>query len=189
MGSIVALIAALLFGFFQSRSLAELKNDLAYSNHQLKEATLENASMRIKIAILNAASAGITPTTTDSVVLVNRLAVFIGETKTGYEAKFADCINRQMKTRDWGSDGPYGLLDTCINTIENSESAIKIKELDRLVQAARQKCGVEGNNRYEIARNCWADSNYRLTTGAHNAFFHLLTIPNWMNQQKDIGAR
>ncbi|MDO9115655.1 MAG: hypothetical protein Q7U63_17910 [Polaromonas sp.] len=189
LGSVVILIAALLVVFYQTRSLTELKNELEYSNHQLKDAAQENDNLRLKIAILNAANLGIAPTTTETVVFVNRLAVRIRETKPGFEAKFAACINRQIKTQDWGSDGPYSLLDTCINTIENDESAIKLKELDRLAQAAKQKCGTEGNNRFEIARNCWANPNYRLVVAAQNVFFNLLTIPNWLSEQKlDIGS-
>lgn len=149
---------------------------------ELQKYQAENRKLRAIASILDGATNGIHQTRPETIKNVNKVMAYILDFKDAPEKEFKDCWDRMLNTTSWGSDGPYGLLDECIDSIKSTNSAILIREIDNATIAARGECS-EGDNRYEMAKSCWADRNFRLVNSANQALFSAITIPNWLDAQ------
>ncbi len=179
----LGLLAALFVIFTQSNELQSTKKELHNLTSEFRKIKDENKQFRVANAILEGATTGLHSTKPETIKEVKRVISYILESKGNTEDKFKACWDRKLKTTEWGSDGPYGLLDECIDSIVDAKSAIFIREIDRSAETARYTCGSEGRDRYEMAKNCWADRNFRLLNSANNALFDSLTIPKWIESQ------
>ena len=117
---------------------------------------------------------------------VNKVVDFILASKNSPEEKFKECWDRKLKTTNWGSMGPYGLLDDCIDTIVDANTAIFIRDIDNKKGSANYACRAHANNSFEGARDCWADRNFRMINSANNTLFDFITTKAWVDNQKSI---
>jgi len=168
--------------FEKSKELEQQKEKIAEISIELKKYQTENRKIGAIASILKGATAGIHQTQPETIQNVNKVVTYILGLKDAPEEKFKECWDRRLNTTNWGSDGPYGLLDECIDSIKSSSSAVLIREIDNATDAARSRCS-EGNNRYEMAKSCWADRNFRLISSANQAIFSAITTPNWLDAQ------
>jgi hypothetical protein len=176
-------LAASLFDIKKKDQEIALRDE-KYATLRSDYETLKNENKRIitTAIILNGATNGVHQTRPESIKLVNKTIEYIQKYDGPPEAKFKDCWNRILRTTNWGSDGPYGLLDGCINSIQVTENAILVRELENATNASRESCS-EGNNRAEMVKSCWADRNFRLIQSANQAIFSLITTPKWLENQ------
>lgn len=179
----VLLLASLLFIAFQSKQLESARTQMLGMNLSLERAEIERKQLRILGAIFERVSGGTEPYTNKA---VKDVATYILLNAEPAETKFAECWDRQLRTTDWGSMGPYGLLDQCIDTIVSAKSAILLKETDRLAELEGEKCRQNGSNTIEMKQACWADDNYRLLISAGNVLMEALTEPNWLQSSKTL---
>lgn len=179
----LGLLATLFVIFTQSSELQATKNELHKLTSEFQKIKDENKQFRVANAILEGATTGLHSTKPETIKEVKRVIGYILGSKGITEDKFKECWDRKLKTTQWGSMGPYGLLDECIDSIVDAKSAIFIREIDSSVETARYTCQSEGRDRYERAKNCWADRNFRLLTSANDALFASITTPNWIESQ------
>ncbi|WP_374491069.1 hypothetical protein [Zoogloea sp.] len=183
---ITALAVGLVISVFSSlekgKELEQHKERVAEISVELQKYQTENRKLRAIASILDGATTGIHQTQPETIKNVNKVVAYILDLKDAPEEKFKECWDRRLNTTNWGSDGPYGLLDECIDSIKSTNSAILIREIDNATDAARSRCS-EGNNRYEMAKSCWADRNFRLMSSANQAIFSAITTPNWLEAQ------
>ncbi len=165
------MITALLEIKSKNKEISLHNEEYARARSDIEKLQIENRKIRTIATILNGATNGLHKTRPETIKLANRAVEYIQQYKGPAEEKFKDCWNRRLNTTNWGSDGPYGLLDECIDSIENTDAAIFIRELENSTNAARSSCS-EGENRYEMAKSCWADRNFRLIQSANHAIFH-----------------
>lgn len=183
-GLAIALVASTLVIYSKSIALETANQKLSEISAKLESTREESDKIKIVSLLLRASSGGLYSVKPETLKEVRRVADFISSIKSGAESKFSECWDRQIKTKSWGSDGPYGLLEHCIDSIEDSKSAILLKEINNAVDLARHECA-EGENRFEAAKSCWADSNFRLLSGASSTLFEALTTPNWLSKKED----
>lgn len=185
-GIITALTVGLAISVFtfleKTKELEQHKERISGISIELQKYQTENRKLRAIASILDGATTGIHQTEPETVKHVNKVMAYILDLKDAPEEKFKECWDRRLNTTNWGSDGPYGLLDECIESIKSTSSAILIREIDNATEAARSRCS-EGENRYERAKSCWADRNYRLVSSADQALFLAITTPNWLDTQ------
>lgn len=167
----------------KSKEIATQKEKIEEITEELQKSYSEIRRLRATTVILNEATSGLHQTQPESIKMVRRVVSYILDLKEPPEIKFKECWDRKLKTTNWGSDGPYGLLDECIDQIKNASSAALIREIDNATDAARSRCS-EGANRYEMAKNCWADRNFRLLMSANQAIFAAITTPKWLDTQE-----
>lgn len=183
---IAALTVGLAISVFTSlkktKELEQHNERISEMSVELQKYQTENRKLRAIASILDGATNGIHQTRPETIKNVNKVMTYILDLKDAPEKEFKDCWDRMLNTTNWGSDGPYGLLDECIHNIKSTSSAILIREMDNATNAARSECS-EGDNRYEWAKSCWADRNYRLVSSANQALFSAITTPNWLDTQ------
>ncbi|MDT4884856.1 hypothetical protein FQZ97_1210340 [compost metagenome] len=102
------------------------------------------------------------------------------------EEKFKECWDRKLKTTNWGSNGPERILDDCIDSIASADTAILMSEIDNKTNSTDYTCRSSANNRFEGARNCSADKNYRLIISANRTLFEFITTKDWIDNQKPM---
>lgn len=178
----VGLAISVFTSFEKTKELEQHKERVSEISIELQKYQTENRKLRAIASILDGATTGIHQTEPETIKNVNKVVAYILDLKDAPEEKFKECWNRKLNTTNWGSDGPYGLLDECIDSIKSTSSAILIREIDNATDAARSRCS-EGNNRYEMAKSCWADRNFRLVSSANQAIFSAITTPNWLDTQ------
>lgn len=183
---IAALTAGLAISVFisleKTKELEQHNERISKISMELQKYQTENRKLRATASILNGATNGIHQTEPETIKHVNKVMTYILDLKDAPEKEFKECWDRMLNTTNWGSDGPYGLLDECIDRIKSTNSAILIREIDNATLAARGECS-EGDNRYEMAKSCWADRNFRLVNSANQALFSAITTPNWLDTQ------
>lgn len=182
----VLLLASLLFIAFQSKQLESARTQTLGMNLALERAEIERKQLRILSAIFEGVSGGIHGVEPDTNKAVKEVATYILLNAEPAETKFAECWDRKLRTTDWGSMGPYGLLDQCIDTVVSAKSAILLKETDRLAELAGEKCRQNTSNTFEMNQACWADGNHRLLISAGNVLMEALTEPNWLQSSKNL---
>lgn len=180
----VGLAISVFTSFEKNKKLEQHKEKVAEISIELQKYRTDNRKLRAIASILEGATTGIHQTQPETIKNVNNVVAYILDLKDAPEEKFKECWNRKLNTTNWGNYGPYGLLDECIDSIKSTSSAILIREIDNATDAARSRCS-EGNNRYEIAKSCWADRNFRLMISANQTIFSALTTQNWLDT-KDI---
>ena len=178
----VGLVISAFTSLEKSKELEQHKERVAEISAELQKYQTENRKLRAIATILDGATTGIHQTQPETIKNVNKVVAYILNLKDAPEEKFKECWDRRLNTTNWGSNGPYGLLDECIDSIKSTSSAILIREIDKATDAARSRCS-EGNNRYEMAKSCWADRNFRLMSSANQAIFSAITTPNWLDAQ------
>lgn len=180
--AVIGLLATGLVIFNQATELKETRIELSRITNDLNNTKNENKRLRVTNSVLEGATRGLHATKPETIKEVNLVINHILESKSATEEKFKECWNRKLQTTDWGSDGPEGLLDDCIDHIAQSKNAILIKDIERKAEAARYICRSESTlgGRYEMAKNCLADRNYRLLASAFNSLFESLTTPHWI---------
>lgn len=178
----VGLAISVFTSFEKTKELEQHKERVAEISIELQKYQTENRKLRAIASILDGATTGIHQTEPETIKNVNKVVAYILDLKDAPEEKFNECWNRKVNTTNWGSDGPYGLLDECIDSIKSTSSAILLREIDNATNAARSSCS-EGNNRFEMAKSCWADRNFRLVNSANNAIFSAITTSNWLDTQ------
>lgn len=186
-GMLVALVTMSVFAFTQTAELKSKQAELIAAN--ATATNLESLKSQLRqLTVINAINAegtrGIISTDAETIKTVNQVITFILESRSPAESKFAECWDRKLKTTDWGSMGPFGLLDECIDTIVEAKTAILMKELDRARNQARYNCSRTSANNAEAARDCWADRNFRLIASADSVLFSFITTAEWFNNQK-----
>lgn len=183
-GLAFALLGSTAVIYSKSSALDAAGQQLSEISRKLESTREEGKKLKIASLLLRASSDGLYPVKPETLKEVRRVADFIFSMEIGKETKFNECWDRQSKTKNWGNGGPDGLLEHCIDLIEDSKSAILLKEINDAVDLARNECS-EGENRFEAAKSCWADSNFRLLSGASNTLFDALTTPNWLSEKAD----
>lgn len=183
---IVLLLASLLFIAFQSKQLESARTQMLGMNLSLEQAETERKQLRILSAMFEGVSRGIHGVEPDTNKAVKEVATYILLNTEPAETKFAECWDRKLRTTDWGSMGPYGLLDECIDTVVSAKSAILLKQTDRLAEMTADKCRQGGANKFEMAQSCWADGNHRLLMSAGDVLMEALTEPNWLQSSKNL---
>ncbi|WP_139379564.1 hypothetical protein [Zoogloea sp. LCSB751] len=178
----VGLAASVFTSFEKAKEIEQHKEKITEVSTELQKYKTENKKLRAVASILDGATNGIHKTQPEIIKNVNKVVAYILNLKDAPEEKFKECWDRRLNTTSWGSDGPYGLLDECIDSIKSSSSAILIREIDNATNAARSRCS-EGNDRYEMAKNCWADRNFRLMSSANQVIFLAITTQNWLDTQ------
>ena len=178
----VGLVISAFTSLEKSKELEQHKERVAEISAELQKYQTENRKLRAIATILDGATTGIHQTQPETIKNVNKVVAYILNLKDAPEEKFKECWDRRLNTTNWGSNGPYGLLDECIDSIKSTSSAILIREIDNATDAARSRC-LEGNNRYEMAKSCWADRNFRIMSSANQAIFSAITTPNWLDAQ------
>ncbi len=176
----VALLLALglsTFLYLEGKDRLEEKEALITTLEQ------ENHRYRISTALLNGATQGIHETKPEAVAAANRVIDFILTANAPSEPQFKACWETKLNTTQWGSMGPHGLLEACVNTLSSPETAALMKDLASVRDQRRAACSSEGKNRYEEALNCWADRSYRLVFSADKLLFAFVTDPDWLDKQ------
>ncbi len=71
--------------------------------------------------------------------------------------------------------GPYGLTEACIDKVKDDAVAVMLFDLYKAKENARYECAKKGENRYDMAVNCWADASHRFLMGLDSVFFEIVT--------------
>lgn len=91
------------------------------------------------------------------------------------ETAFYQCWDREINTTSWGSMGPWGVLETCIDKIEDDETAKLLFSLEQQSSRLRGECAFKASNRFEEIERCALSGKYRFAAGTYQAFFNLIT--------------
>jgi len=178
-------IAIAAYALTQSSKLENITK-LNHDNEvRIKSLESEIKSLAITNVILNDAVAGYTahPTT---IKRVNSVIDFLRSGAAENEPAFADCWDRKVRTTNWGSMGPWGVLDECIDKISKKDSAILLREIENASDSARSDCSYTAENAAEGRERCAADRDFRLLSAANQALFSALTEADWQKKTKSI---
>jgi len=184
--SMFGLVGVTFFAFNQEKELEAKKEELGAAIENLHQVKEENRRFKVVNAIYYGATTGLHGTKPEITNDVNKVVDFILASKNSPEEKFKECWDRKLKTTNWGSMGPYGLLDDCIDTIVDANTAIFIRDIDNKKGSANYACRAHANNSFEGARDCWADRNFRMINSANNTLFDFITTKAWVDNQKSI---
>lgn len=184
--STLGMAGILYFSFNQYQEIERIEGELKSATEELSLEKETNRRFRVVSAINNGAAMGLHGTKPDVVSDANRVVEYILTSNDPTEDKFSECWDRRLKTTNWGSMGPYGLLDDCIDTIASAKTAIFMREIDNKANAISYACRSKSANRFEGARDCMAEKNYRLITSANNALFEFVTTKNWIDNQAGV---
>jgi hypothetical protein len=113
--------------------------------------------------------------TKDDLERGNEVVDFVLANKPAVEQGFKSCWDRKLNTTSWGSMGPYGLTEACIDKVGNDAVAVMLFDLYKAKENARYECAKKGENRYDMAVNCWADASHRFLMGLDAVFFEIVT--------------
>ena len=105
----------------------------------------------------------------------NEVVDFVLANKPAVEQDFKSCWDRKLNTTSWGSMGPYGLTEACIDKVKDDAVAVMLFDLYKAKENARYECAKKGENRYDMAVNCWADASHRFLMGLDAVFFEIVT--------------
>ncbi|MFH7563910.1 hypothetical protein [Oceanimonas smirnovii] len=152
---------------------------LYMENEKLRE---ENLRKNASIEIYKNASTGLIPATTESKALVEDVINHVATSSSPKEKTFKSCWERQLQTGDWGSMGPVGLLESCIDKISNDKTAILMKKVDSSFELIGYECMPRGNSRYDGIEKCNIDGSYILLSSAKDTLFRFITEDDWMNK-------
>lgn len=155
---------------------------LYVENEYLKD---ESFKKTVLIEIYKGASSGLIAASDDSKEKVKKVVDYITTNNLPKEKLFKSCWDRHLQTYDWGSMGPVGLLESCIDKISDDETAILMKKLDSSVELMRYECMPRGRTRYEGLEQCGIDGNYILLSSADNVLFKFVTEDDWLSSNTE----
>lgn len=185
-GSTIALIVIAIFATNKSSELDVVSSKNRELESKISILETENKGFKIANSILNDATSGLTKAKPETMKGVTKVVSFLNSGQAGNEPKFAECWDRKLKTTNWGSMGPWGLLDECIDAIEKKESAILLREIENAAEAVRSNCSYTALNAADGRERCGVDRDFRLLSAANRALFSALTTPEWLAKQKPV---
>jgi hypothetical protein len=186
LASTLGMAGALYYAFNQSQEVKRIEGELKTITDNLNNEKEANKRLKVVNAINDGATNGLHATKPDVISETNRVIEYILTSGAPTEEKFYECWDRKLKTTNWGSMGPYGLLDDCIDKISSAKTAILMREIDNKVNAINYECRSKSATRFEGARDCMAERNYRLIVSANHALFEFVTTKNWIENQEGV---
>tara|TARA_R110000851_G_scaffold333533_1_gene515185 strand:+ start:18562 stop:19176 length:615 start_codon:yes stop_codon:yes gene_type:complete len=168
-------VAAYLYISLKTENQA-LQEQIASLERQNKTLASDMARAALVSRIYAASASGITGgPTKDDLERGNEVVDFVLANKPAVEQDFKSCWDRKLNTTSWGSMGPYGLTEACIDKVKDDAVAVMLFDLYKAKENARYECAKKGENRYEMAVNCWADASHRFLMGLDAVFFEIVT--------------
>lgn len=162
---------------FKTREVSGQKAIIEELNARAQVSLAEKRELRVLSALFKEASVGLHETEPETIKKASKAVAYIVQLREPAELEFAECWDREINSHSWGSDGPYGILEACIDKIKSKDTAVLMHEMESAVEVARAKCGINGKDRYEMAQMCFAESGFRLISGARNLLFSAITSP------------